>query len=129
MEYKHLYYGNAWSFVHLPDVNGRPHLHEVLYPGDSKRLLHVSAPWHAMAATSALQASIFGRGVLCPGFRHRTIGTADICDFLEHAGVTVAVLIPWMMEDVARKPNAQQYIEKLDVVIFGGGQLLSEQYS
>lgn len=121
--YTHLYYGNAWNFVFLPDVHGRKHFHRLTYPGDGTRFLLVTAPWHAMSASCSLQMSVFGRGVLCPGFRHRAMGTGDIGAFLTHARVRVAALTPWMMEDVARKDNAKEYIERLDVVLFGGGML------
>lgn len=104
-------------------MHGRPHFHRLTYPGDGTRFLLVTAPWHAMSASCSLQMSVFGRGIFCPGFRHRAMGTGDISSFLEHAGVTVAALTPWMMEDVARKPNAKEYIEKLEAVLFGGGKL------
>lgn len=67
-------------------------------------------------------ASVFGEAVVCPGFRHRATGTTDVRGFLEHANVQQAVLTPWMMEDVARQPDAEHYIRKLEVVLFGGGQ-------
>lgn len=117
-----MYYGNAWNYIFLPDVHGRAHFNQLLYPGAGTRFLLVTAPWHAMSATCSLQMSVFGGGVLCPGFRHRAMGTADIGGFLEHARVTRAALTPWMMEDVARRPNAKDYIEKLEAVLFGGGR-------
>lgn len=119
--YKHMYYGNAWNFIFLPDVHGRAHFHRLTYPGAGTRFLLVTAPWHAMSASCSLQMSVFGQGTLCPGFRHRAMGTGDISGFLEYARVKVAALTPWMMEDVARKPDAKRFIEKLDAVLFGGG--------
>lgn len=123
--YTHLYYGNAWNFIFLPDVHGRSHFHALTYPGEGTRFLLVTAPWHAMSASCSLQMGVFGKGILCPGFRHRAMGTGDVCGFLEHANVKVAALTPWMMEDVAKKENAKEYIERLDEVLFGGGRLLS----
>lgn len=117
-----MYYGNAWNFVFLPDVNGRTHFHRLTYPGDGTRFLLATAAWHAMSASCSLQMSVFGKGVFCPGYRHRAMATGDVGAFLEHARVQVAALTPWMMEDVARKPNAKEYIEKLDAVLFGGGE-------
>lgn len=67
--------------------------------------------------------SVFGEGILCPGFRHRAITTGDIREYLEFAKVTKAALTPWMMEDVARKPNPERYIKPFTSVLFGGGEL------
>lgn len=50
------------------------------------------------------------------------MNTTDICDILEYGNIKIAGLTPWMMEDVARKPNAKQYIENLEAVLFGGGK-------
>lgn len=102
VEYKHLAYGNAWSFVHLPDINGRRHLYEMMYvlsrsnlmfsclvvrwdsshsdiyfcryPGNSKRILLVTAPWHVLSATTSLpsQYSLFYFPVFCQiGIQYR----------------------------------------------------------
>lgn len=75
-----------------------------------------------MSATCALPMSVFGEGTLCPGFRHRAITTGDIREYLEFANVTKAALTPWMMEDVARKPNPERYIKPFESVLFGGGE-------
>jgi hypothetical protein len=66
--------------------------------------------------------SVFGEGTFCPGFRHRAITTGDIREYLEFAKVTKAALTPWMMEDVARKPNPERYIKPFESVLFGGGE-------
>ncbi|KAL1850999.1 hypothetical protein Daus18300_012733 [Diaporthe australafricana] len=121
VEYTHLFYGNAWTYIFLPDVYGREHFHDLMYPGNGTRFLLTSAPFHAMSATCALPMSVFGQGILCPGFRHRAITTGDIREYLEYARVTKAALTPWMMEDVARKPNPERYIKPFESVLFGGG--------
>lgn len=123
--YTHLYYGRAWALVFLPDVHGRRHFHRLTYPGAGTRFLLVTAPWHAMAAACSLQMGVFGRGVLCPGFRHRAMATGDVAAFLARGRVTVAALTPWMMEDVARRADAKECIERLDAVLFGGGQFFA----
>lgn len=98
-----------------------------MYPGRDTRFLLTSAPFHAMSATCALPMSVFGEGTLCPGFRHRAITTGDIREYLEFARVTKAALTPWMMEDVARKPNPERYIKPFESVLFGGGEFKSNQ--
>ena len=75
-----------------------------------------------MSATCALPMSVFGEGTFCPGFRHRAITTGDIREYLDFAKVTKAALTPWMMEDVARKPNPERYIKPFESVLFGGGE-------
>lgn len=117
-----MFYGNGWTFLFLPDVYGREHYNDMLYPGEGTRFLLTGAPFHSMAATCALPMSIFGGGILCPGYRHRGMATSDISDYLRHATVTKAAMTPWMLEDIARKPDARWYIEKFESVLFGGGQ-------
>lgn len=121
VEYKHVFYGNAWTYVFLPGAHGREQYCDLMYPGDGTRFLLTGTPFHAMAATCALPMTIFGRGVLCPGFRHRALATSDIADYLRYANVTKAAMTPWMMESLAREPNAQRYMEKFETVLFGGG--------
>ncbi|KAK7706321.1 hypothetical protein SLS64_007661 [Diaporthe eres] len=100
IEYRHAFYGNAWTYLFLPDVYGREHFVDLMYPGNGTRFLLTSAPFHAM---------------------HRAITTGDIREYLEFAKVTKAALTPWMMEDVARKPNPERYIKPFESVLFGGG--------
>lgn len=63
---------------------------------------------------------------MSPGYRHRALATSDIGDFLNYATVTKAAMTPWMMEDLARKPDAQRYIESFECVLFGGGKLTAK---
>lgn len=121
IEYKNLYYGNAWTFLFLPGYDGHEQYSDLLYPEDGTRVLLTGTPFHAMAATCALPMSVFGGGVLCPGYRHRAIATSDIADYLRYANVTKAAMTPWMMESLAREPNAEEYIQKFETVLFGGG--------
>lgn len=123
VEYKHIFYGNAWEFVFLPDIHGREYYCDLMYPGEGTRFLITSSPFHAMAATCALPMSVFGRGILCPGYRHRALATSDIGGYLRYANVTKAAMTPWMMETLAREPDAQQYIEPFETVLFGGAML------
>lgn len=123
VEYTHLFYGNAWTYIFLPEVYGREHFYDLMYPGNGTRFLLTSAPFHAMSATCALPMSVFGQGTLCPGFRHRAITTGDIREYLEFARVTKAALTPWMMEEIARRPNPERYIKPFESVLFGGGEL------
>ncbi|ROV93607.1 hypothetical protein VMCG_08113 [Cytospora schulzeri] len=57
--------------------------------------------------------------------RHRALATSDIADYLKYANVTKAAMTPWMMESLAREPDAQRYIEPFDTVLFGGAILSS----
>ncbi|KAK2602112.1 hypothetical protein N8I77_008672 [Diaporthe amygdali] len=123
VEYTHLFYGNAWTYIFLPEVYGREHFYDLMYPGNGTRFLLTSAPFHAMSATCALPMSVFGQGTLCPGFRHRAITTGDIREYLEFARVTKAALTPWMMEELARRPNPERYIKPFESVLFGGAVL------
>ncbi|RYP29495.1 hypothetical protein DL767_006685 [Monosporascus sp. MG133] len=107
----------------LPDVDGYTHCLEVSAPGDGVRFLTVTLPYHALSAQCALNLSVFGGGVFVPGFRHRGVQASDIYAIIENANVTKAILTPWMMEDIARNPNAKDYIQGFEKVCFGGAAL------
>ncbi|RYP77415.1 hypothetical protein DL771_001210 [Monosporascus sp. 5C6A] len=107
----------------LPDIDGYTHNLDVIAPGDGVRFLTVTLPYHAMSAQYGLNASVFGGGVFVPGFRHRAVQASDIYAIIENANVTKAILTPWMMEDIARNPNAKDYIQGFEKVCFGGATL------
>ncbi|KUI71790.1 Acetyl-coenzyme A synthetase 1 [Cytospora mali] len=123
VEYKHIFYGNAWDIIFLPDVHGREHYCDLLCLEEGTRFLITSAPFHVMSATCAIAMTVFGRGIFHPGYRHRVMSTSEIGHYLKYANVTKAAMTPWMMEDIAVKPDAQRYIERLDSVLFGGAIL------
>lgn len=50
---------------------------------------------------------------------HRGALPTDMCPLLDHANVTKAILTPWIMEDIARRPDAQKYIQPFDKVMYG----------
>lgn len=56
---------------------------------------------------------------------HRGAKPSDICYILDHANVTKAILTPWIMEDIARRPDAQRYIEPFEKVMYGTAVLSS----
>ena len=112
----------------LPDAYGRSQCYELSAVGDGVRFISVTLPYHIMSAQYALNLSVFGGGVFVPGFRHRGVDTTDIYSIIENARVTKAILTPWMMEDIARKPNAKDYIERFSKVCFGGGTYI-QHYS
>ncbi|RYP43923.1 hypothetical protein DL768_009554 [Monosporascus sp. mg162] len=107
----------------LPDVDGYAHCLELSTPGDGVRFLMVTSPYHAMSAQYAMNLSVFGGGVFVPGFRHRGVQASDIYAIIENANATKAILTPWMMEDIARNPNAKNYIQGFEKVCFGGAVL------
>lgn len=124
IEINHAVTASLDAHLALPDAHGRAHCLEISAVGDGVRFLTVTLPYHAMSAQYALNLSVFGGGVFVPGFRHRGVDAADIYAIIENARVTAATMTPWMMEDVARKPNARDYIEGFDKVCFGGGMYL-----
>lgn len=65
--------------------------------------------------------AVFGKVVIVPGFRHRGVNPEDLFDLLPQAKCTQGVLMPWMMEDIARRPDAETFIRPFDHVVFGGG--------
>lgn len=60
------------------------------------------------------------------GFAHRAVRPDEICDILEHANVTRSLFTPWMMETIARHPNARSYIEPFDSAMYCGAALPEE---
>ena len=108
----------------LPGAYGREQCLEFTALGDKVRFLIVTLPFHIMSAQYAMNLSIFGGGVFVPGFRHRSVDTKDIYGIIENARVQKAILTPWMLEDIARHPNAKDYMERLEKVSFGGGKYL-----
>lgn len=121
VEINHAVTASLDAHLALPDAHGRAHCLEISAVGDGIRFLTVTLPYHAMSAQYALNLSIFGGGVFVPGFRHRGVDAADIYAIIENARVTAATLTPWMMEDIARRSNARDYIEGFHKVCFGGG--------
>lgn len=109
----------------LPDVNGRKHYNQLSTHGDCVRTLIPTSPFHVVSATWGFAISIFGGSVMLPGFRHRGASPSDICPLLDHANVTRAILTPWIMEDIARRSDAQHYIERFDNVMYGTAVLSS----
>lgn len=57
------------------------------------------------------------------GFAHRAVRPEEICDILDHANVTQALFTPWMMDQIARHPNAQSYIEPFDSAMYCGANI------
>ncbi|RYP76208.1 hypothetical protein DL769_003679 [Monosporascus sp. CRB-8-3] len=107
----------------LPDVDGYAHYMELSTAGDGVRFLMVTSPYHAMSAQYAMNLSVFGGGVFVPGFRHRGVQASDIYAIIENSNVTKAILTPWMVEDIARHPNAKDYIQGFEKVCVGGAAI------
>ncbi|ROV97961.1 hypothetical protein VSDG_04874 [Cytospora chrysosperma] len=110
----------------LPDVGGRKHLQALHKPGKGVRFIMVTLPFHALSAGFAMIMTVFGGGVFVPGFAHRATQPEEICDILDHAHVTQSLFTPWMMDYIARQPNAQAYIEPFDSAMYCGAFLAEE---
>lgn len=109
----------------MPKREGRQRLSGLNDPGARTRVLLVTSPYHVLSAGLAMVMSVLGSAIFVPGFRHKGVGLDDVADVLAHANVGMAMLTPWMMESMARRPDAQKYIEPLKTVFFGGGTYFS----
>lgn len=148
----HAAFASADRFAFLSrekGAGGRARAMEWTHPGKGVRGLLFAPPFHGISTYVAMVRSVFGGGVFVPGFRHRAVSTQDVCDILEHSGCSTAIMTPCkslsesylprtllpnpnpnvadnyrqdMMEDVARRPDAEHYIKKLDKVYFSGGE-------
>lgn len=67
--------------------------------------------------------------ILEKGFAHRAVRPEEICDILDHANVTQSLFTPWMMDHIARQPNAQAYIEPFESAMYCGAFLSEEAAS
>lgn len=115
---------DRFAFLSLTEgADGRARAMEWTHPGKGVRGLLFSPPFHGISAYVGLVRSVFGGGVFVPGFRHRAVNTQDVCDIIEHARCRTAIMTPYMMEDVARRPDAERIIKKLDSVYFSGAVL------
>ncbi|GAW20603.1 hypothetical protein ANO14919_101110 [Xylariales sp. No.14919] len=108
----------------LPDVEGRPHVFEALHPGLGTRVLSPTSPYHAISASTGLAMSVLGGGVLVLPYRSRELSTTDrILDVFTYAKAKYAVMLPHLMDAVARKPNPGDYIKNFEKIFFGGGEV------
>lgn len=73
---------------------GRAYAMEWTHPGRGVRGLLFAPPFHGISSYVGLVRSVFGGGVFVPGFRHRAVGTQDVCDILEHSRCTTAIMTP-----------------------------------
>ncbi|KAH9902315.1 acetyl-CoA synthetase-like protein [Xylariomycetidae sp. FL2044] len=119
----HAYVAAVDRQILLPAVDGWTHSTRMSHPGMGVRFLAVTPPSHVASSVGAMYSSVFGGGVFVPGLRNRSVATSDICDILDNARATQAIFTPWMMEEVARKQNARDYIQPLSLVFFGGAAL------
>ncbi|RWA05427.1 hypothetical protein EKO27_g9681 [Xylaria grammica] len=108
----------------LPDVEGRPHVFEALHPGLGTRVLSPTSPYHAISASTGLAMSVLGGGVLVLPYRSRELSTTDrLLDVFTYAKAKYAVMLPHLMDAVARKPNPGDYIKNFEKIFFGGGEV------
>ncbi|KAG6362237.1 hypothetical protein INS49_010467 [Diaporthe citri] len=93
-------------------------LHTSGSTGDPKPIVYT----HAMISTQDAQEllpDVCGR----KRFAHRAVRPEEICDILDYANVTRALFTPWMMDQIARQPNAQSYIEPFDSAMYCGANI------
>lgn len=107
----------------LGDAAGRQTCTILTNPGEGVRYLVATAPPHAISAGFMMCMSIFNKAVVIPGFRHRSVSQSDLFDLLGQAKCTKAIFVPWMMEEVARSPDAEKFIKEFDHAAFGGAVL------
>ncbi|KAI1311366.1 acetyl-CoA synthetase-like protein [Xylaria venustula] len=108
----------------LPDVEGRSHILDVTHPGVGTRLLLPSSPFHVLAGVCAFFTSVMGGGVLVLPYRNRSLSIDDpILDVFTFSKAKFAILLPHLMDVVARKPNPEDYIKNFEKVYFGGGDI------
>ncbi|KAI0467629.1 hypothetical protein F4859DRAFT_228571 [Xylaria cf. heliscus] len=108
----------------LSDVEGRSHVSGLLNPGFSTRFLLPTSPFHVISAVSGLCLSVFGGGVIVLPYRSRGMSVTDpIFDVFTYSRAKKAIMMPYTLEAVAKKPNPEDYIKLFDKAFFGGGEL------
>ncbi|KAI3320037.1 acetyl-CoA synthetase-like protein [Xylariaceae sp. AK1471] len=107
----------------LPDVEGRSHVSDIIAPGLGVRVLMPVSPFHAISSTCAMCLSILGGAVFVQPCRNRGMSLDDILDVFTYSKAKIALMMPYIMEAVAKKPNPQDYIKAFEKVLFGGGEL------
>ncbi|KAF2971557.1 hypothetical protein GQX73_g1964 [Xylaria multiplex] len=110
----------------LPDVEGRPHVSEFFCPGLGNRVLLPTAPFHVISSLCGLCLSVLGGGVFVLPYRNRGVSNTDpILDVCTYSKAKYVMMLPHIMEAVARRPNPEDYIKNFEKVFFGGGELSS----
>ncbi|KAK8128911.1 acetyl-CoA synthetase-like protein [Apiospora sp. TS-2023a] len=106
----------------LPDVDGRKHM--VWQRGVGTRFLMVASPFHAIACILAMTVYAFGGCTLVPGFRNRPVeGINEMCDIIKYSKAKVGFMPSFLMELIARRDDAADYISQMDTVVYGNGIL------
>jgi acyl-CoA synthetase (AMP-forming)/AMP-acid ligase II len=106
----------------LPDVEGRPHVADIITPGLGVRVLMPVSPAHVISSTCAMCLSVLGGGTFVQPCRNRGMSLDDILGVLTYSKAKIALMMPYIMETIAKKPNPENYIKSFDKVIFGGGK-------
>lgn len=75
-------------------TDGREQAMEWTHPGKDVRGLLFAPPFHGISSQVGPVRSVFGGGVFVPGFRHRSVGTDNVCDILEHSRCSTAIMTP-----------------------------------
>ncbi|CAN8102118.1 unnamed protein product [Discula destructiva] len=107
----------------LDDACGRESYSTLTHPGEGVRYLITTSPAHSISSGLLMCISVFNKAVAVPGFRHRGVSPSDLLELLPQAKCTNGILTPWMMEDVARRPDAGKFIQEFDNVSYSGAVL------
>jgi acyl-CoA synthetase (AMP-forming)/AMP-acid ligase II len=106
----------------LPDVDGRFHVSDFISPGLGVRFLMPVSPFHIISSTCAMCLSVLGGGVFVQPYRNHGVTLDNILDVFTYSRTTRALMMPFIMEAVAKKPNPQDYIKGFKRICFGGGE-------
>ncbi|KAK5630099.1 hypothetical protein RRF57_005814 [Xylaria bambusicola] len=107
----------------LPDVEGRSHVKGLMNPDLGTRFLVPTSPFHVISSIIGTCFTVFGGGILVLPYRSRGMSVTDpILEVFTYSKAKQALMMPYIMEAVAQKPNPEDYIKIFDKVYFGGGR-------
>ncbi|KAL2292826.1 hypothetical protein FJTKL_07888 [Diaporthe vaccinii] len=121
--WNHAFLATQDRHILLEEREGRKHCLMLSHPGEDVRYIIPTSPFHAISSGFAMCVSVFGKSVFLPGFRHRTAVASEAHLLLPYANASKAFFTPWVMEDIARRPDAAKLIKPFQHVCFGGAVL------
>lgn len=121
--WNHAFLATQDRHILLDERKGRKHCLMLSHPGEDVRYIIPTSPFHAISSGFAMCVSVFGKSVFLPGFRHRTAVASEAHLLLPYANASKAFFTPWVMEDIARRPDAAKLIKPFQHVCFGGAVL------
>ncbi|TGJ85294.1 hypothetical protein E0Z10_g3472 [Xylaria hypoxylon] len=122
--YNHAVTKNHYLSSFIPDVEGRRHNYDLFRMDFGTRVLLPSSPFHVISALFGMCLSVLGRGVLVLPYRNHGISNTDpLFDVCTYSKAKYVFMLPYIMEEIARKPNPENYIKNFEKVFFGGGEV------